>query len=46
MAKRIHVGRLNSDTGEVSLSKSFLEANPNYVGEHVFYECNALVRCV
>ena len=43
VAKRIHVGRLNSDTGEVSLSKSFLEANPNYVGEHVFYECNALV---
>lgn len=23
VAKRIHVGRLNSDTGEVSLSKSF-----------------------
>ena len=43
VAKRIHVGRLNADTGEVSLSKSFLEANPNYVGEHVFYECNALV---
>ena len=43
IAKRIHVGRLNSDTGEVSLSKSFLEANPDYVGEHVFYESNALV---
>lgn len=43
MAKRIHVGRLNADTGEVSLSKSFLEANPDYVGEHVFYESNALV---
>ena len=42
-AKRIHVGRLYADTGEVSLSKSFLEANPDYVGEHVFYESNALV---
>ncbi len=43
VAKRIHVGRLYADTGEVSLSKSFLEANPDYVGEHVFYESNALV---
>lgn len=43
VAKRIHVGRLNADTGEVSLSKSFLEANPDYVGEHVFYESDALV---
>lgn len=43
VAKRIHVGRLNADTGEVSLSKSFLEANPDYVCEHVFYESNALV---
>ena len=29
--------------GVVSLSKSFLETNPDYVGEHVFYDSNALV---
>ena len=43
IAKRIHVGRLNSDTGEVSLSSRFLELHPEYVAESVFYEDNQLV---
>ena len=30
VAKRVHVGRLNADTGEVSLSKAFLEEHPEY----------------
>uniref|UniRef100_UPI00247A2737 hypothetical protein n=1 Tax=Succinivibrio dextrinosolvens TaxID=83771 RepID=UPI00247A2737 len=43
VAKRVHVGRLNADTGEVSLSKAFLEEHPEYICESVFYENNQLV---
>ena len=43
IAKRVHVGRLDSATGEVSLSKGFLEAHPEFTGETVFYEDNSLV---
>ncbi|MBQ3775186.1 MAG: hypothetical protein II847_03535 [Ruminobacter sp.] len=40
VAHRVHVGRLNSDTGEVSLGKTYLELHPEYTGCSVFYEDN------
>ena len=43
VAARRHVGRLDSDTGEVALSKPYLADHPEYDGEHVFYEANSLV---
>lgn len=43
VAQRVHVGRLNSDTGEVSLGKTYLELHPEYTGCSVFYEDNRLV---
>ena len=43
IAERRHVGRLNGDTGEVVLSKSYLADHPEYEGMQVFYEANSLV---
>ena len=43
IAERRHVGRLNGDTGEVTLSKSYLADHPEYEGIQVFYEANSLV---
>ena len=44
VAKRVHVGRLNADTGEVYLGKTYLKNHPEYEGKTVFYEDNALVE--
>ena len=38
VAKRIHVGRLNTDNGKVSLGKTYLEQHPEYIDCSVFYE--------
>jgi len=43
IAKRRHVGRLDGDTGEVTLSQSYLADHPEYTGMQVFYEANSLV---
>ena len=43
VAKRIHVGRLNTDNGKVSLGKNYLEQHPEYIDCSVFYEDNRLV---
>ena len=43
IAQRRHVGRLDGDTGEVALSKSYLADHPEYAGMQVFYEANSLV---
>lgn len=43
-AQKIHVGRLNPDTGEVLLSKNFLEKRPEFAGKRWFYEDNRLVE--
>ena len=43
VAKRIHVGRLNTDNGKVSLGKTYLEQHPEYIDCSVFYEDNRLV---
>ena len=37
------MGRLNGDTGEVALSRSYLADHPEYEGMQVFYEANSLV---
>ena len=44
VAKRVHVGRLNSDTGEVTCGKSYLDAHPDLIGKNLFYEDNKLVE--
>ena len=44
IAKRVHVGRLNEETGRVSCGKKYLEAHPELVGKELFYEDNKLVE--
>lgn len=44
IAKRIHVGRLNGDTGEVTLSKNYLQLHPKLCGKELFYENNKLIE--
>ena len=44
IAKRIHVGRLNYDTGEITLSKIYLQLHPKLCGKELFYENNKLIE--
>lgn len=43
-AQKMHVGRLNPDTGEVIPGKNFLKKRPEFAGKRWFYENNALVE--
>lgn len=43
-AKIVHVGRLNSDTGEVTCSEKYLKEHPELVEKNIFFENRKLVE--
>lgn len=43
-AKKVHVGRLNSDTGKVTCSEKYLKEHPELVGKNIFFENRKLVE--
>lgn len=44
IAKRVHVGRLIEETGEVKCGKKYLQEHPELVGKTLYYEDNQLVE--
>lgn len=44
VAGKVHVGRLNADTGEVTCSQKYLEAHPELIGKNLFFENRKLVE--